>query len=198
VAPGKYSVALSIWKDGEVKQIGSPVEFEIKKLDNTTMPATDRKALAVFKAQVSELARALDGSTRAIGEIENELKHVRKAISRVEMPSEDLLADVRAMETELREIRRSLQGDGVAGTLDIYLPPTVSSRVGFIVYEQKYSTSAPTGTHKASLKIAEEEFRPLLERLRVVSEVKMVALREKLQKAAAPYTPNVLPEIIRY
>ncbi len=197
VAPGVYTVAMSLWNDGEVKQLGKPVNFTIKKLDNATMPAPDRNALAVFKAKVSELARAVDGSTTALGEVDNELKHIRKAISRIEKPSEDLMADVRSIEAELRDIRKTLVEDGIAATLDIYTPASVSTRIGFIVYEQKYSTSAPTGTHQASLKIAEEEFRPLLERIRIVTEQKLVSLREKLKKAGAPYTPNALPEIIR-
>ncbi|HLF62232.1 MAG TPA: hypothetical protein VI603_00660 [Saprospiraceae bacterium] len=198
VAPGVYTVTMSLWDDGEVKQLGQPISFTVKKLDNATMPAEDRDALVVFKAEVSELARAVDGSTRALGEIENELLHIRKAISRIEESSDALMADVRYIEAELRDIRKDLQGDGVAATLDIWTPPSVSSRVGFIVYEQKYSTSAPTGTHRASLQIAEDEFRPLLERLRIVADQKMVSLREKLKSAAAPYTPNALPEIIRY
>lgn len=197
VPPGNYTVTMSLWDEGEVRQLGKPVSFTVKKLDNSTMPASDRNALAEFKAEVSELARAVDGSTNAIGEIENELKHIRKAISRIDGPSEALMADVRSIEAELRDLRKEILGDGIAATLDIYNPPSVATRIGFIVYEQKYSTSAPTATHRASLEITKEEFRPLLDRLHKVVDQQMVVLRDKLKKAGAPYTPNALPEIIR-
>jgi len=197
VAPGDYTVMMTLWQDGESRQLGGPQSFTVKKLDNTTFPAQNRDALAAFKAEVSNIARAIDGAASTIGDVNNELKYIRKAITRVEVPSAPLLDEVRSIETELREIRTALLGDGVAATLDIYQPTTVADRVGYIVYEQKYSTAPTTGTHRATLAIAQEEFKPLLERLRVVVEDKMVALRENLRQAGAPYTPNNLPVLIR-
>lgn len=198
VPPGEYTVTMLLWSDGSVRQLADPVTFTVKKLDNATMPAQDRDALAAFKAQVSEIARVLDGTIRAMSAVDDELRHIRKAVSRVELPSETMMHEIRAIEGELREIRRGIQGDNIAGTLDIDTPPSVSSRVGYIVYEQKYSTSDPTGTHRMSLAIAEEEFRPLLARLRSVVEVRLAGLRASLKNAGAPYTPNTLPQILEY
>jgi hypothetical protein len=169
----------------------------VKKLDNTTMPAQNREALAAFKAEASELSRAIDGASKAKGEVSSELKYIRKAITQIEEPSEELMIEVRAIEAEIREIGTQLQGDEVAATLDIYKPQTVSDRIGYIIYEQKYSTSTPTGTHRASLAIARQEFKPILDRLRVVVEERMTALRESLIRAGAPYTPNTLPVLTR-
>jgi hypothetical protein len=174
----------------------TPQTFTVKKLDNATMPAEDHDALAEFKAEVTEMSRAVDAAIRAIREVDDELSHVRVAISRMEVPSADLMNDVRLLEAEMRDLRRGMLGDGVAAALDIGTPPSVSNRIGFIVYEQKYSTSAPTGTHMASLAIAREEFTPLLARLRKVLEQDMVALRESLRDAGAPYTPNALLELL--
>jgi len=198
VAPGKYSVELALWHNGEVSQLAGPVFFNVIPLDNTTMPAENRDALVAFKKEVNELSRALQGTQRALGQLQNELRHIRKAIARIEQPTEILLTDVRNIESELRDIRKGLNGDAVAGTLDIDKPPSISRRVRFVMFEQKYSTSTPTGTHINSLAIADEEFRPLLERVRKVTDVDMLQLREKLQKAGAPYTPGVLPEIVEY
>jgi hypothetical protein len=197
VPPGDYTVTMSLWKDGEMKQLGTTQNFTVKKLDNATMPAQDRKALAAFKAEASELSRAVDGASKAMSEVDSELKYIRKAITQIETPSEDLMIEVRAIESEIREIRTQLHGDGVAATLDIYKPQTVSDRIGYIIYEQKYSTSAPTGTHRASLTIAQQEFKLLLDRLRVVVEDRMPVLRESLIKAGAPYTPNTLPMLMK-
>jgi hypothetical protein len=44
-----------------------------------------------------------------------------------------------------------------------------------------------------SLQIVEEELAPIVEKLRVILEKDMPALRLKLQEAGAPYTPNVIP-----
>jgi len=198
VAPGTYSVELALWQNGKADQLAGPVTFNVIPLENTSMPAENRDELVAFKEQVNELSRALQGTQRAVGQLQTELKHIRKAIARIEQPTYVLLTDVRAIEAELRDIRIGLNGDGVAGTLDIDTPPSVSSRVRFVMFEQKYSTTTPTQTHRNSLAIADEEFRPLLERVRNVTKVEMTILREELQKAGAPYTPGALPVIVEY
>ena len=198
IAPGVYTIEMVLWHHGEVIPLSGPVSFNVIPLDNTSMPAENRDDLVQFKANVNELSRALRGTQSAIDLLETELKHIRKAIARTEQPTEVLLTDVRSIEAELRDIRIDLNGDRVAGTLDIDTPPSVSNRVRFVMFEQKYSTATPTQTHRNSLSIADEEFRPLLERVRQVTEVDMRNLRDALQKAGAPYTPGVLPEIVAY
>ncbi|MDX1407746.1 MAG: hypothetical protein R3330_06420, partial [Saprospiraceae bacterium] len=197
-APGIYSVTMSLWHNGEMRDLAPPVTFEVIPLNNTTMPARDRDALAEFKAEVTELSRAVQGTQRAIGQVDNELRHIRKAIDHVEVPTEELMANVLAIEEDLRSIRRDLNGDPIAGELDMDMPPSVANRIGFINFEQKYSTAEPTGTHRMSLQIAQEEFGPILDRLRAVVEDDLAALRDKLQKIGAPYTPGALPDLTQF
>ena len=197
VPPGEYTVILSLWNKGETTQLGEPQSFTIKALDNKTLPAESPEALAAFKADATEVSRALDGTMRAMSEVDNEIKHIRKAITQIEVPSDELMDEVRSIEIELRDIRKGLVGDGVASTLDIYEPPSVATRVGYIIYEQKYSSSSPTGTAKASLQIAKEEFKPLLDRFQAIAQERMPALRKSLSDAGAPYTPNALPDLMK-
>ena len=198
VAPGSYTVEMSLYHMGSESVVGEPQAFEVKALNNTVMPASDRDALAEFKGEVNELSRALQASQRVIGQMRNELKHIRKAITRIEQPNADYMTQVHDIENQLREISKKLNGDPLASTLDIDLPPSVAQRVGFIMYEQKYSTSEPTTTHRQSLAIAEEEFRPLLGQLNTLVSNNMAVLREDLKKAGAPYTPGILPELVQY
>lgn len=198
VAPGTYAVRLSLWQNDSMKHLAGPVEFDVIPLENTVMPAPDRMAMVEFKERVNDIARAVDGTQNAMREIDNELKHIRKAIMRVEKPTEELLAEVDRIEDTLREIRRVINGDDVAADLDIGTPPSVSSRVSWIMYEQQFSTSEPTQTHRNSLTIAEKKFRPALRRLRELVLEDIAALRETLQKAGAPYTPGALPVIMEY
>ena len=129
VLPGLYTVDMALWHNGEVRKLAGPVSFNAIPLDNTAMPAENRDALVKFKAEVSELLRALQGTQRAIGQLQSELKHIRKAITRIEQPTEVLLTDVKAIENEFRAINIALNGDRVAGVLDMDMPPCVSSIV---------------------------------------------------------------------
>ena len=195
VAPGQYSVEMGLWHNGSLEQLAGPVNFNVVPLNNTTLPAESRSDLVAFKERVSNLSRALQGTQRAMGSVDDELRHIRKAISRMEVPSEDLMADVMSIEAKMRDIRLKLNGDPVANRLDIDTPPSVANRVGMTSYEQKYSTSTPTGTHQRNIEIAEEEFEPLLEMVRGVIETDLENLRDKLRDAGAPYTPGTLPKL---
>ncbi|MEM1324319.1 MAG: glycosyl hydrolase [Bacteroidota bacterium] len=189
VAPGTYSVSLSTYIDGEMKEVVAPVEFRVKALNNTTLPAEDRLAKVEFQREVTELSRGIQGTGFALREMDNKLKHIRAAIKMVERPMNELTQQANAIEGDLRELRTALYGDSNKSKLDIDQPPTPAGRIGWINYEQKYSTATPTATHRASLAIAKEEFTPILVQLRALSQ-QMSDLEKELEEADAPYTPG--------
>ena len=63
-------------------------------------------------------------------------------------------------------------------------------RIGDIVYEQKYSTSAPTKTHRESYAIAKEEFAPIKDKIMKLYKTDMANLEKMLEQVGAPYTPG--------
>jgi photosystem II stability/assembly factor-like uncharacterized protein len=189
VAPGTYNVSLSTYIDGEMKEVVAPVAFKVNPLNNATLPAEDRLAKVEFQREVTELSRAIQGAGFALREMDDKLKHIRAAIQMVELPMNELTQTANAIEADMRNIRLALYGDNNKSRLDIDQPPTPAGRIGWIGYEQKYSTSTPTETHSQSLAIAKEEFQPILVDLRKVSE-QMTELEEQLEEADAPYTPG--------
>jgi hypothetical protein len=66
--------------------------------------------------------------------------------------------------------------------------------VGAILYEQKYSTAAPTKTHRDSFDIAKEEFMPIKERVDALYANDIKELEKMLKDAGAPYTPGRIKE----
>lgn len=196
VMPGTYSLTMSIYQDGKVRAAAGPVEFQVKPLDNTVLPARDRKEKVAFQRAVAELSRSVDGARQSIRDMDNKLKHIREALLLVEQPVEDLLAEANAIEIKLTEIKRRLYGDQVKSTLDIDQPPSPVRRLGRIESEQKYSTSTPTQTHRDSYAIAKAELTPILTEIRQLAETEMKQLEQKLEDAQAPYTPGRAIKII--
>ncbi|MBV6647879.1 MAG: glycosyl hydrolase, partial [Cyclobacteriaceae bacterium] len=170
VLPGKYNVTLAKSIDGVLTSIAGPVSFEVKTLNNATMPAANRVALVSFQDKVLDLARGVQGARQTITEINNQLKHLKEAILKARASQEELTADYQKIRTGVNEIRKKLNGDAVATRLDMGVPPSVSSRIGNLVYEAFYATSGPTKTHQDSYAIAVEEFEPLLGQLRSLVE----------------------------
>jgi len=196
VEPGQYSVTLSKSVDGKITQLSEPVTFNVKTIDNRTLPASNRAELTAFQSQVNELGRSVSASQQALGEVKNQLKHLREAIKNVQADQEDLTSSTNAIEDEVSSIERLLNGDDVASTLDIGTPPSVSSRIGWLLYAQASTTANPSRHHQDSYAIALEEYKPLLDRIRKLIVIDFAALEAKLAEAGAPFTPHAVPNLM--
>jgi len=98
--------------------------------------------------------------------------------------------DLRSIEEKMFEIRKAFYGDQVASELDKAATFPVASRAGWLVNEMWSSTAAPTGTQREALRIAREQFRPILSDIRTLVNEDIEALEQKLEEAGAPYTPG--------
>jgi len=190
VAPGTYTVSMSTYFNGEIKDVGSPVSFNVKALNNTVLPAEDRAAKVTFQREVEELNRSMEGAANTISEMDNKLKHIRAAIKLAEQPMGTLTAVANTIDRKLNDIKRELYGDRLKSRLDMSATPTPMGRLGWVLYEQKNTTSTPTTTHRESFAIAKEEFAPILAKIRAVADEDMVKLEEQLEAVNAPYTPG--------
>ncbi|MEM6522681.1 MAG: glycosyl hydrolase [Bacteroidota bacterium] len=190
VAPGVYTVSMSKYIDGIFTELGKPITFKVKALNNTVLPTENRETLERFQNEVNELARVVRGAGNSISELNNELKHIKVAINKSLIDQQSLTAAYLDFKNQLADISVRINGDPVAARLDIDKPMPVGQRVGLIQYEMFNSTSGPTKTHISSLAVAKEEFQPYLESLRNLIKTDLVKLQEQLEMAGAPYTPN--------
>lgn len=190
VPPGEYTVEMTVNEKGMFKTVGQPMKFGVKALDNRSMPSADPVAKATFQREVEELARSIQGAGSIMEEIKDKLAHIEVAIAQIESPNEDLYREYITIKQKMTSISRRLYGDEIKSILDIDEPPTPASRIGWIVYEQKYTSSDPTATHISSLAIAKEEFAPILKDIQDIVQNDLQKLEEKLEEADAPYTPG--------
>jgi chromosome segregation ATPase len=177
-----------------VSDLDEPESFEVIPLKQYALPPSNREAVVAFQTEVNELSRAIQGAQRTISEMENQLKHIEAAINKTQKEQDALVMAMRAVKDEIDALKVRLNGDPVASKLDIQKPPTPASRVGWIAYEQSNSSTDPTETHKMSLSIAQEEFKPILADIKALMNGKMKDLQLKLEESGAPYTPYRLPD----
>ncbi len=188
--PGKYTVEMGLYKDGELSALVSPVSFNVIGLENTVMPAEDRAEKVAFQKQVSQLEANLQACQEIISETNTKLKYIKSAIKRSELPFEELSKDVLDIENKLKNISISLYGDRLKKKLDISQPRSPAARIGNISYEQKYSTSTPTQTHRDSYSIAKVKITAIKQKVEAIYNVDLKQLEEKLVNSGAPYTPG--------
>ncbi|MFN3917067.1 MAG: WD40/YVTN/BNR-like repeat-containing protein [Flavobacteriales bacterium] len=187
--PGKYSVELFLSENGELKKITDAVSFEVEMLNNQTLAAKDKEAIMAFNKQLGDLRLSIKGASELKNETDKRISHIKYAAQNYPSVSTDLLKKVKQAEKLSKEVEIILFGDAVLAKLEMETYPSVNSRVDLIVYQLWNSTVAPTGTHQRDLKIAQEEFTPALEKVRLM--VKMAEdMETELDKVRSPYTPG--------
>jgi photosystem II stability/assembly factor-like uncharacterized protein len=197
VIPGTYSVTLSRVQGAEEKVLAGPEKFVVKLLPGTTLPATDRPAMLAWQREAAEMQRAMQAATRTMDALQDKVKHMREALHFVLKQDATILADILAVEQKLKAIGVALKGDAVAAKLDIDQVPSVSDRFWSALYDGWGSTSDPTATMKEQLKLASEEFKPVLAGLQQLVDATVPGLEKRLEQLGAPYTPGRRPDWMR-
>ena len=188
--PGPYFVSMAVSKNGQVENLGEAVSFQLKTLGGVSLPAEDRKALVAFQNQVADLSRAWSGAGRMMSDLNNRLRHIRKATYDTPSPSDALLANITTIEKEAKEISRAMYGDPIAATLDKDRDFPLGTRLGYLTFEMWSSTSAPTNTQKEAYRILSEQFPLLLAKIKKLINKDLKTLEQQLEAAGAPYTPG--------
>ncbi len=190
VEPGVYTVQLDLYDDGELKNLVAPVSFTVRALNNTVMPAEDRAAKVVFQKQVAQLLADFSVCQNIINESNIKLRHIKSAIERAELPLSEYSRAVIDIENKIKTINLALYGDQLKSRLDISQTQSPANRIGIMSFEQKYTTSTPTKTHKDSYEIARSEIDGIKKRVEDVFNKDIKQLEDKLIQSGAPYTPG--------
>lgn len=190
VAPGSYTVAMSVYNDGEFKKLGEPVSYEVKALNNAVLPAPDRNAKLAFQREVAAAYLRLQAAQKSVSEIKDRIRFLEEAVLKAEIPQEALYTDLIELKLKVTDLGYDLNGDPIASQLDMDMEPSVSDRLGMVMGEQLNTTSKPTETHIKGLEIALKQLKPLEEALKALIADDLTRIEKVLDENGAPYTPN--------
>ena len=189
VVPGMYSVQLAQMVDGVFTPMGEPQSFQAKPLGLATLAASDKAALLAFQEKVGRLQRAVLGANRVVDETLEQLGLVESALLNTPAADASLFGQVRDLLHRLYDIDERLTGDVTQSSRAEFTAPGITQRVQRIV-ENFWSSSAPTTTNQQNYEIAGRAFQQVLEDLRVLVDVDMTELGERLEAIGAPWTPG--------
>ena len=99
----------------------------------------------------------------------------------------NLLNNVKALETKIKTTEIALWGDGEMAKHQYETYPGLDERIGVVIYGIWNSTATPSTTAKNNIKIAKEEYVPVLAAIQ--SYVKEIEALEKTM-GTTPYTPG--------
>jgi hypothetical protein len=192
VVPGTYRVRLAKRVDGVETLIGEAQTFNVVPLYLSIMNESDRKSVLAFQKKASRLQKAVMGASKATEDALARVKLVRRALDEIDGPDPKLVTSLNAVDKALRDIDDEINGDPVLKSRNEPYPAALVDRVTNAV-NGLTTTSAPTATHQQSLAMAEQQFAPLLARLRKALEVDLAAIEKQMNALGAPWTPGRLP-----
>jgi len=193
VSPGSYKVQLFKRVRGELAALNEPQPFEVVELDRgqfrpDSLQDHERKMLAA-----SDLSRAVQGASRALGELNERVDHLKVALRDTPEAAESQRRRLDAIEDRLDDIAVDLSGDSVKAGANEPRPMSLSERVGMFTWAHWNAFAAVTGNQATSLEIARTQFDDLQSRLQKAA-ADLQLLEDELA-GVAPWTPGRIPRL---
>lgn len=189
-APGKYSVTLEMWNNGELTSIGEKINFNVVPLNNTTLPAPDRNALVAFMNDAMKMYGVVLGANNVNKELIEQTETMLHAVYATPGDLQELANELRTLAADLETIRFTLHGvDAKASGEEI--PPAkvpLMDRMSNVMWMHSSSTSAITATARDQFEIVKEEIVPITKQLEQIAEKRMPELIEKLNRNGVVWT----------
>lgn len=191
--PGKYAFTIYKSVDGEISKLSEAQEFELRTLDQGSLPV-NKEELFAFQQSVDKVRRVAVGTSQYYRQMKKYVGKLKSAIRNT--PGTDLndLTQLRAIEKQLNQINIKLNGDASIAKRQFETAPSVMDRIGLTVWVSWNNQNAPTAMQKTDLEIAKEDLKPIIKELEQIKQA-IGAVEEKLQKAGGPYLDMQLPPI---
>ena len=196
VPPGNYTVQVNEYQDGELRELTKPLGFEVRFLDQATLPTDDWNDYDRFLKKVTELDRAIDATNDIRRDLSQRLSALERAALEIPASAQGPLRKIYELEQQLNAFNRELNGDRTRAQLQMETAPSIRQRVGSIIYGMLDTTSDPTQTFRDSYAIAARQFGPLLAQLKEIAQG-VERLEQELETKGAPYTPGRWPDWTR-
>jgi len=196
VLPGIYNVTMAMVIKGEDKYLAGPVEFEVRILDNSTLPPADGNDYIAFQEKVSGLINAVKGAEEYAKDLMKRTQYAKQAIQNTPGAPFSLMEDALVMEKKLDNIFWALNGQIPEASDEENWPaqPAIKTRLSAIREASYGNTFSPTQTQHDQYALLEEEFPPILEQLKAIVEIDLKKLEAELDNLGVPWTPGRVPD----
>lgn len=194
VAPGTYKVQLVREEDGQLVQLSDPKVFEVKKMNQGTLPEADPKAVAAFWERVSRTRGDALMAMRSRAYLGKRISAMRQALLQAPRPDESALKELHALQKDIEAIQTKMGGNSAKNEVGEKNAPTVWQRIDVATTGTNRSFYGPTPTHIEQMNIAEKEIADILQQLKRI-ESAIPALEKAIQATGAPWVEGqALPE----
>ena len=191
--PGEYTVTLAKRQLGELTVLAGPETFRLKSLPQSPEISAQPASVLAFHREAGELYRAVQGTVRYAGEMQQRIDHLKAGIAATPRAVETDATEVRRIAAALAAINQRLTGDQSVTSRNESAPWSIATRSA-IVYAWLLSTRSDVPQlYRDSYAIAADQFGSALAEIRAL-DGELSALESRLEGLQAPYTPGRLPQ----
>jgi hypothetical protein len=191
--PGKYFVQIVKVYNGQIENLSEKVGFNLTTLQNSTLPVPDQKEMMDFNKSLSEFRRVVMGSDAYIGNMNERLKYLKVGLQKGPGSSMSLMADLKGIENQLKDVRLVMHGDGSLGKHEFETLPGLIGSLENMVYGTWSSSLGATNTYKEKLTEIKDKFKIQYAQISDASK-KLADLEAKAENMKLPATPGRLPK----
>lgn len=197
VSIGKYKISMALYDKGEYKKLTDPITFNVKKLNNTSLPADDQKIVSAYLKDLNETVRVAMGTYNYTKELKKKILIIKQTVITHSETSNELIKKVQNTENDINEILFVFEGIQPKASYE-EIPPhllPIQHRLRNISWGRASSTSNITETEKEQLKIIKDELPELIERLKKIVNTSIPEIEKQLNEINAPWTPGRIIDI---
>ncbi len=191
VLPGKYYVEVDEYAGGEIIPLLRDQSFEVKFLQNSTLPDADLKSLQKFLAEVSEAYREAEAMKKDVNTLLKEINSMKYAV--LHSPDMDLSVykKLESLEKTLKDIKWKFEGQTPPASAEERIPQPVplNDRLYYLAYAHFDSTAPVTEMEKDALRIIKKQLPSLQEQLNQVKE-QLSAIKKQMKEKGVRWTPG--------
>ena len=196
VMPGTFKVSIAMITRNGSKSVGNPFSFNVKPLNNTTLPAAKRSDVVAFQEKANKVVRTVRGTYNFLEDMMDKIADIKQAILNTPDAPETLMAQADKLSGELQDIWLKFDRDADHPSAEETPPSpvTFNERLGTLAYTHWRSTSDITQKEKDAFNILSEEFPPVLNQIKKLYNSDLKNLQAELEKYNAPWTPGRIPD----
>ncbi len=192
VLPGTYYVQMDLYDKGQFKNLTQPVEFQVKRLNNTTFEPMSNKAYKQYFKDLQHTMKRLHALENKTKELKQEIVSMKQTILKTAGADQKLMSQIQKAEKQMNDLLFVLYGVKPIASYEEIPPHRLPLVVRFsrLAWAHINSTDPVTKTEKEQLKIVQESLKELMPEIKVLDQKVLEPIRQKLNDIDASWTPG--------
>ena len=192
--PGKYFVQLIKVHNGKTENITEKVSFNIKTLNQSTIPLPDQQKMFAINKEMAELRRVANGTVDYFGYLKERIKFLKRGIVSGSANALNLLGDINLFDKKMQELDLKIHGDASLAKREFETLPGFIGALEGIISNSWGQSAGATKTHEEKYNKLKFEFKPIYNS--VVELKNMVeSIEQKAEAIKMPATTGRLPKL---